>query len=363
MTAVLAIHSVVRKSWLLFVPLAFAFHCEVASAVPRNVMAWHLTASSRQVIFSVQEEHSVDLVVADLGSGSITELRSTGTRLSFPFLSPDGNRLLVVRQHLDNGAFDLLRCTTDTFRCKQLYSSKDLISGPIEIDENRILFVSSQLRTEGSNLRSKYLGYSVNRYVNRDIWRLDIGQPPRRVTDFELYELSNLCITANNIYFHAWGPRRDKPVIPKFDALHRPVSAVYRLPIDRASGAIRLPEAQLTPLFLQEGSTPDAAVSADESRAALIRTTAYWPPGFRYDLVIQDLQTGASRTIEPTNRLGFSLPVFVGNAVFVSEIFDNKYIIKRMLPGSMAIQPLLEITDGSIIHAPVIEITVDQEAR
>jgi hypothetical protein len=359
-----AIHPTIKTCGNLCFAITIALHSVSASATPRNVVAGHLAASSRQVAFSVQEEHSVDLVIAELGSGSVSELRSPGNRLIFPYLSPDGSRLLVVRQHPDNGASDLLSCTTDTFRCKQLHTSKDSITGPVEIDAHRILFVSSQLRTDGPNLRSKYLGFQVNRYVKHDIWRLDVGQSPSRVTDFELYELGDLCITANNVYFHGVGPRPDKPVIPRFGALQRPASEIYRLPLDRASWLINLPKVQLKPLFLQEGYTYAAKVSADESLAALIRTTTNWPSGgFRYDLVIQDLQTGASRTIPPSDRLGFSRPVFVGNTVLVSEIFDNKYIIKRLVPGDPSIQPVLEISDGSIIHAPVIEIIVDAEAR
>jgi hypothetical protein len=112
------------------------------------------------------------------------------------------------------------------------------------------------------------------------------------------------------------------------------------------------------------GYTPSGKVAADESLAALIRTARNWPGlGYRYDLVIQDLQTGASLTIPPTDRLGFSRPVFVGNVLFVNEIFDNKYIIKRMLPGDTSPQLALEITDGSIIHAPVIQIVVEDEIR
>jgi hypothetical protein len=185
------------------------------------------------------------------------------------------------------------------------------------------------------------------------------------VTDFELYELGDLCVTASNVYFHGVGPRADKPVIPKFEALQRPASEIYRLPLDRVSGLINLPEVQLKPLFLQEGYTYAAKVSADESLAALIRTTTNWPSGggFRYDLVIQDLQTGASRTIPPSNRLGFSRPVFVSNTLLVNEIFDNKYIIKRLVTGDPSIQPVLEISDGSIIHAPIIEVVADAETR
>jgi hypothetical protein len=361
----LAIYSTIKKfSLRVLLSITLAFHSGLTSATPRNVVAGHLAASSRQVAFSVQEEQSIDIVVGDFESASVTELRSPGTRLIFPFLTPDGRRLLVVRQHPDNGVSDLLSCTTNNFHCRQLHTSKDAISSPIEIDEHRILFISSQLRTDGPNLRSKYLGFPVNRYVRHDIWRLDVGQAPRRVTDFELYELGHLCITANNVYFSGMGPRSDKPVIPKYKALQRPMSDIYRLPIDRTSGAISLPDVQLKPVFLQEGHTSSASVSADESLAALIRTTTNSPSGgYRYDLVVQDLRTGASRTIEPANRLGFSRPVFVGNAVLVSEIFNDRYIIKRMLPGEASIQPVLEISDGLIIHAPVIEIAVDQEAH
>jgi hypothetical protein len=349
---------------LFLLPLAFALYCGAASGTPRNAIANQLAASLRQIAFSVQEEHSVNLVLADLNSGSVQELGSTGNRLIFPYLSADGSRLLVVRQHPDNGTSDLLSCTTDTFRCKLLHSSKYSITSPVEIDERRILFVSGQPRTDGSNLRSKYLGFSANRYVKHDIWRLDVGQSPSRITDFELYELSDLCVTEKNLYFHGLGPRNDKPVIPHYIPDQRPASDIFRLSLDRASGSLVSPEVQLTPLFQDEGYTSSGKVAADETLAALIRTTTNWPSlGYRYDLVIQDLHKGTSLTIPPTDRLGFSRPVFVGNTLFVNEIFDNKYIIKRMLPGDTSPQLALEITDGSINHAPVIQIRVDDAVR
>ena len=133
--------------------ITIALHSESAWAVPRNVVASHLAASSRQVAFSVQEEKSVGLVIADLKSGAVTELKSPGN-LVFPYLSPDGSRLLVVRQHAANGTSDLLSCTTDTFRCKQLHTSKGSISNPIEIDEHRILFILSQSRNDSCSRHS-----------------------------------------------------------------------------------------------------------------------------------------------------------------------------------------------------------------
>jgi hypothetical protein len=62
-------------------------------------------------------------------------------------------------------------------------------------------------------------------------------------------------------------------------------------------------------------------------------------------------------------RLGFSRPAFVGNALYVNEIFDSKYIIKRMSPGDTSPLLALKISDGSIIHAPVIHILVNDEVR
>jgi hypothetical protein len=360
--------SVTRATRNAFGKLCFAvtlaLYSAGASAVPRNVVAGPLAASSRQVAFSVQEENSVGLVIADLKFGSVTELKSPGNRLVFPYLSPDGSRLLVVRQHPDNGTSDLLSCTTDTFRCKQLHTSTGSISSPTEIDEHRILFVSSQSRNDSENLRSKYLGFKVGKYVNHDVWRLDVGQPPTRVTDFELHELGDLCVTATSVYFHGAGPRPEKPVIPKFEPLQRPASEIYRVPLELASGLISLPHTQLKPQFLQEGYTFAAKVSEDESLSALIRTTTNWPSGggYRYDLVIQNLKTGVSRTLLPSSRLGFSRPVFLGNTVLVSEIFDYKYIITR-IADDLSSQSVLEISDASIIHASTVEIASDLEAR
>jgi hypothetical protein len=347
----------------ILLSIVFAFHSEFASAARRTIVAGEFAASTRQAAFSVQEEHSVDLVVVDLESGSIAKLRSAGNALIFPFLSLDGSRLVVVRQHPDSGESDLLSCTTDSFSCRRLLTLKGSISSPVEIDDHRILFISSTLGTRDSNLRAKYLGFAVNRYVRHDIWSLDVGQPPRRITDFGLYELHGLSVTANSVYFSAMGPRTDKSVIPKSVALQRPASDIYKLPFDRTSGSLILPEAQLKPVFLQEGYTYTARVSSDESLAALIRTVTSSPGrGFRYDLVVQDLRTGSSRTTEPAG-LGFSRPVFVGKEIMVNELFDDRYIIKKILSDGASIRSVTEITDGSIIHALPTEIVVEQEAH
>ena len=116
--------------------------------------------------------------------------------------------------------------------------------------------------------------------------------------------------------------------------------------------------------LLQEGYAFAAKVSDDESISALIRTTTNWPSGggYRYDLVVQNLKTGVSRTLLPSSRLGFSRPVFVGNTVLVSEIFDYKYIITR-IADDLSSQSVLEIWDASIIHASTVEIASDLEAR
>jgi hypothetical protein len=350
-------------AWLSIAYLLSLLPCCPASAAypERLIVGKHFTASPRQAAFSVRDENDIVVLVVDLESGSVTKLRSTGTRLIFPFLSPDGARLLLVRQHPDSGESDLLSCTTARFDCRHLLTLRDAISCPVEFDDRRILFISSAIRSGGPNLRSRYLGVDVNRYVRHDIWRLDIGQPPIRITDFQLYELHDLSVTAGRVFFSGMGPRRNKPVIPNYEPLQRPASEIFWLPFDRTDGSLSLPETQLSPIFVEEGYTYSANMAFDESIAALIRTTtshAY----YRYDLVVRDLTTKSNRTIEPIG-LGFSRSVVVGHTVLVNEIFDSGYLIRKLLPGDGSLRSVVDLTNKSIASVSPTEITVEQEAR
>jgi hypothetical protein len=61
--------------------------------------------------------------------------------------------------------------------------------------------------------------------------------------------------------------------------------------------------------------------------------------------------------------LGFSRPVFVDKEIMVNELFDDRYIIKKILSDGASIRSVTEITDGSIIHTLPTEIVVEQEAH
>ncbi|GAB1715471.1 MAG: hypothetical protein NTAFB05_05130 [Nitrobacter sp.] len=100
----------------------------------------------------------------------------------------------------------------------------------------------------------------------------------------------------------------------------------------------------------------------DESFAAFLRADRTRVGGYRYDLIVQNLKTGASRPYE-SKGFGFSRPVVVGHTVVVNDLLDDRYVIKSLLPEIASLKTEVEVTDDEIARLPVTEITVENESR
>jgi hypothetical protein len=230
----------------LFVTSAPTAKGEMTSAAgsfrERIANGFSFTASSRRVAFQISApERGFDLLLVDLESKSVKKLRSPGAKLLSPFLSADGNRLLVVRLRNDTAEYELLSCRTVDFSCTRLIASKESIVSPTEINADQIVYVASPLRVI-PGVRSSY--------VDHDFWLLEAGKQPRQLTDFRFYELHSLSITLNGIYFSAIGGQRNAQIIPKFEPTGSTVSDIFKLPFDSTRGTIESPRSVLTPLFL-----------------------------------------------------------------------------------------------------------------
>ncbi len=291
-------------------------------------------------------------MVVDLESGGRTKVRSKGGKLLSPFLSMDGERILLVRLDNETGEYSLLSCTTMDFACRRLMTTKSSINSPTEISADRILYVSSPL---------KFVAGVRSHYLQHDLWMLEKDNPPRQLTDLQFYQMNWLSVTSSSIYFSAMGPRRDRQIIPKFAPSASADSDIFKLPFDAARGSVELPQGVLKPQFLASGRSIAASVAPAESMAAFLRTENR-VGGYRYDLVVMDLKTQASKLIESTG-LGFSRPTVIGQAVMAREIFDDRYVIGRLLSNDASIKPLAEVTDAFIASIEPTEIRLVTEAR
>lgn len=352
-----------KKRWInpavLALCIVFSYRVACEAAESRANRDYKLTTGA---YFSASEEktafhlftgpRSSDAVIVDRKSKTIKRLTSRGTRLLYPFLSIDGQRLLLVRQHADTGQSELLSCVVDSYVCRELFNSADSIADPVELDKDRVVYISSPL-SEFKQRRS--------RYVRHDIWLFN-GERSRRIADLQFYELRTLCFTSSSVYFSAMGPRSGKEIIPESIALQPASSDIYSLPFDRSTGSIAIPDKRLSPLFMAKGISTSVSVVTDESFAAFLRADRTRVGGYRYDLIVQNLKTGASRPYE-SKGFGFSRPVVVGHTVVVNDLLDDRYVIKSLLPEIASLKTEVEVTDDEIARLPVTEITVENESR
>ena len=319
----------------------------------RLTIGFFFTASTRQVAFPVRSVGgSVDVMVIDLQSKAYTKLTSKGAQLLSPSLSTDGDRILLVRLDNETEEYELLSCTTSDFVCRSLIATKNSINSPKEVSPNKVIYVASPVR---------HVAGVQSHYLQHDLWIVESGKPPRQLTDFQFYQMNWLSVTSSSIYFSAMGPLRDKKIIPKFAPLAAADSDIFKLPFDVSGGAVELPQSPLTPLFLSAGRSVAASVAPDESMAALLRTKNN-VGGYRYDLVVMDLKTGGTKLIESTG-LGFSRPEVLDRTVTTREIFNDRYVVGRLLWNDESIKPLVEVTDALIASTQPTEIRRETEGK
>jgi hypothetical protein len=315
----------------------------------RFAAGFFFTASPRQAGFPVPVgDGRIDVIIVDLKSGDRKRLSSADSSLLTPFLSEDGERLLLVR-FKRTGIYELLSCTTTILVCRVETSGESSINSPVEVGVDKILYVGSPIRTI-PGVRS--------RYPQHDLWILERGGLPRQLTQLQFFEMNWLSVAGANVYFSAMGSSSGRDVIPKFEPVAMNYSDIFRLPFDAVHGTAQAPDRQLIPLFVSGGRSTAASVAPDESIAAFLETRNQIG-GYRYDVTVVDSKSGGSKSIESTGR-GFSRPAVVNGAVLVREIFDDRYVVGRVTPGNSKMEPLVEITDASIAATEITEIKVEE---
>jgi len=318
-----------------------------ASRNDRRNAGFYFAASVRSVAFPVKTlEGNIALLFVDLETGKQKKLNSAGSHLLSPYLSPDGTRLLFVRQPYDRQGHELISCQTSEFVCKRVVKSAGAIGSPIEISDGRILYASSAYDV---GLDGK------GRYARNDFWISEGVNEARQLTDMQFYELNSISVTNGEVYFSAQGPRFDRPFIPKTVPLAPERSDIFKLPFDPARAEIKAPASVLEPLFVSGGISTWSSVAPDGSLIAFLRTRSNIG-AYRYDIVIVDQKNRTTRLLESSGS-GFSRPVIAGGNVFVRDILDDRYVIKMIAPNEPP-KTLVEIPEASIERSESLEIKI-----
>ena len=153
-----------------------------------------------------------------------------------PRFSQDGQRLLFVRNQASSEDRELVSCeTVDLAMPHVLLRTTNTIISPVEIDNDTILYSSSPVtfdpttRVPNRRLRSDH----------HDFYLLKAGAPPRRLSDFDLYQIYALNVTPTQVIFSAAGPKPNNLIIPKFEPLAPADSEIFALDFDLSEYRIR----------------------------------------------------------------------------------------------------------------------------
>lgn len=339
-----------------FILLSLAFVLPSSSAYPQgfNLDKWnrgfYLAASVKNAAILVRSSRTenMQLLLVDFDSGKRAKLKSEGSHLLSPYLSPDGGRLLFLRELLGRKGTELVSCNTASLACHVVFRSAGSLHSAIEVSGNRILYVSSPYVTGGDGRV---------RLSRNDIWIFDPTTGPRQLTDFKLYELDSLAVAQNQIYFSAYGPSRDRPIIPQPNPLADQQSSIFRLPYDPEKATIDSPSRMMTPLFVSAGIANYPTASVDGSLVAFLRTRTNTSP-YHYNLVIVDQSSNSEQLIESPG-LGSSRPVIIDHEVYASVTGEDRTLIQVNRQGERSMETLADIDDASIAGAAATELNID----
>jgi WD40-like Beta Propeller Repeat len=344
-------YSFARAAVLLLLVVELTNSSAKAEGIPSRLnRAAYFAASGKNAAFPVKgSDGHLALLFVDLQSDKLRKLGIKGSDLLSPYLSADGARLFFTRHPDGQTGSELIRCDTVSFACKSLLRSEGRISTPIEIEDRRILYVSS-LYHVGLDRKG--------RYSRNDFWLFDEVSGPRKLTDMKLYQISSISVTNDSVYFSAYGPAPEHPAVPKEDPDAPRQSDIFKLPFDPVQGKIQSPSHVLTPLFLAEGKARSPAVSSDGSFIAFLRTRL-GIGNYRYELVVRDEDSHTERLI-PTNGLGFSRPVVVDHSVYTNSIDISRYSIQFVVAGQQEPKLVADIDDLSIDSLDLMELSIEQ---
>jgi Tol biopolymer transport system component len=291
----------------------------------RHVLMSHFAASSAAIVFSVAvDDRSVGLVVIDRHSSTQRLIVESSAHFGSPYLSPDGQRLVMVKSSFETPQRQVLSCQTATWRCTVLLHTENSVFSPVEIDKNTILFSSSPafIRSDGGR-----------RYFQYDLYLAEKGAAPVRLTDFKLSELGWLSMFNNQIVFGASGGSHH-PALPEYKLNQ---TEIYSVNYDPQRRQVLQETPPLKSLFQMSTYSIRPSVSADGRRIAFENVEIVKGGRYRYDMAIATLDGNLQQRVK-LEGIEFSRGAFVADTLIFNELFKDHYRVRQLdlAKGSVA---------------------------
>lgn len=223
-----------------------------------------------------------------------------------------------MRAAVGNGERELVTCEISTWRCSILFRAPRQLAAPVDVGNGYVLFAANQPR-EGDDAKSRRF----------DIFAVRKGEQPTRITNYEMYEVQSLSLAKDKIVFGAAGKRGFEPSsCPPSDFLKCDKSDIYALDFDPQRMTLLNRPNLLKPLFAVAGYSTQPVVSPDGKRVAF-KNTNRQGNSWRYNTAISDL-SGSIEGGVSAQGFAFSASAFVGDFLFVNEVFEDRYRILRI---------------------------------
>jgi hypothetical protein len=317
----------------------------------RSALMMHFAASSAAVAFSVAvDDRSVGLVVLDRRNSTQRLIVESGVHFGNPYLSPDGQRLVMVKSSFEVPQRQVLSCQTATWRCAVLLNTKNSVMSPVEIDKDTILFSSSPVVIRDDGKRQ---------YWQYDLYSLKKGAVPVRLTDFKLYELGYLSAIDGKVVFGAH-PAPNSGVLPKYKLDQ---TEIYSVDYDARRSQVHPPSLPLAPLFEMGTLSIRPSVSADGQRIAFLNVERLKGGRYRYDLAATSLGGNLQQRVK-LEGIAFSRGAFVENAVIFNELFKDHYRVRQLDPATGNIADVLTLghSDQAIENLDRIILHIEDDS-
>lgn len=277
------------------------------------------TASEKSVAFPVPLENgSNGIILVSPDTDHVRLISTEGYSHWSPHFSSDGERLVFARAAVPEGERELVTCEINTWRCSILFRTPRKLAAPVDVGNGYVLFAANQ-PLEGDNEKRRGV----------DIFAVRKGQQPTRLTNYEMYEVQSLGVTKNKILFGADGGSGFEPSsCPPRDFLECDKSNIYALDFDPQQMMVLNKPNLLRPLFAIAGYSTRPVVSLDGKRVAFLNTNRRGNP-WRYNTVISDIGGTVEGGVSVQGS-AFSSSAFVGDWLFVNELFPDHYRVLRI---------------------------------
>lgn len=318
----------------------YASYRLLTSAIPsmtqRRLHSMHggFTASASSVAFPIPLEGNGDGIVVIDNDRSPKLISTAGYTHWSPRFSPDGERMVFARMAAVSRERELLSCEVSTWRCAILFRTPNPLTSAVDIGNGVVLFSMNARKTDDLENSRRF-----------DIFAIRKGGDPVRLTNYEAYEVHSLSVGGGKLVFGASGRNGFAPdPCPPTAYIKCDRSEIFALDFDPSVPAVLGKGGLLKPLFTVNGYSVKPIASADGRRVASLNTNRQGNP-YRYNIAVADLD-GHVDGGYAVQGIYFSPGAFVGDALFFSELFEDRY---RTLRADLTSR---EVKGLEIKHSP-----------